>query len=167
MSRENRESRLWGVAALLMWFAFFALGLFPDFFFDYLREQGEVVPNRALTNSVVLLYLGLVAYFFSFVVRAARAADLSSAVSQMLAVQLSIMALMAFMPLKLELIFDYLRLSEPFWRRAILGVCVLKVASWLYLLSLLIRYYLWAGAEVFRQMAPLFPSAHDESGGEK
>jgi len=162
VSREYPESRVWGPVALLLWLGFFTLGLFPDFFYEYLRNEANVVTSRAMVNSVFLLYAALIVYFFGFLYRAARDAGLSSVMAQVLAVQLSMVALLAFLPVRLEYIPDYLRAPDATWRRLILTVCAFKMASWLYLLTLLIRYYLFSGAEVFRQMAPVFPSARNE-----
>lgn len=162
MSRELPESRLWGLLALLLWLVFFTLGLFPDFFYEYLRNVANVVTARAMVNSVFLLYFALVVYFFGFLYRAARAAGLSPVMAQVLAVQLGLVALLAFLPVRLEYIPHYLDAPDATWRKLILTVCAFKVASWLYLVSLLFRYYLLSGAEVFRQMAPVFPSARQE-----
>lgn len=162
MPREYPESRVWGFFALLLWLAFFTLGLFPNFIYEYLRNEANVITAHALVNSVYLLYSALIVYFFGFLYRAARYAGLSSVMAQVLAVQLSLVALLAFLPLPLEYIPDYFRAPDATWRRLILAVCAFKIASWLYLLTLLFRYYLFSGAEVFRQMAPVFPSAHHD-----
>ena len=163
MSREYPESRVWGVFVLLLWLGFFTLGLFPDFFYEFLRHEANVVTSRAMVNSVFLLYSALIVYLFGFLYRASRDAGLSSVMSQVLAVQLSMVALLAFLPVRLEFIPDYLRAPDATWRRLILTVCAFKVASWIYLVTLLFRYYLFSGAEVFRQMAPVFPSARQEA----
>lgn len=163
LPRDEHESRLWGVAALLLWFGFFGVGLFPDFCYDYLRTQANVITAHAMVNSVFLLYAALVVYFFTFVSRAARAAGLSGVIAEVLAVQLSIVALVAFLPVvRLDYIPDYLHSPDPPSRRLALTACAFKALSWLYLLSLLCRYYLWSGGEVFRQMVPVFPSGRHE-----
>ena len=150
-----------------MWFGFFALGLFPEFFYHFLRDQGRVVTFNALVNSPFLLYFGQVVYLFAFLSRAARGAGLGPVVSQVLAVQLAIVGLVAFVPVRLEELPAYARIATRFDRWLLLFVCALKIASWLYLLSLLCRYYLWSGGEVFRQMVPVFPSAHEEKQSEE
>lgn len=145
-----------------MWFGFFALGLFPEFFYFFLRDHGHVITSNAMVNSPYLLYFAQVVYLFAFLGRAARRAGLGPVVSQVLAVQLAMVGLLAFLPVRLEELPAYAKIAVRFDRWLILTVCALKIASWLYLLSLLCRYYLWSGGEVFRQMVPVFPSAQDE-----
>lgn len=159
------EGRLWALAALLLWLPFFSIGLFPDYCYYTLRSLADVVTSRALVNSVGLLYFLLVGYFYGFLYRSARGAGVSVAASQVIAVQLSIVAMIAFFPIPLEDISDFQRIGVPWMRRLTLTICAFKIASWLYLLSLVFRYYLWSGPEVFRQMVPVFPSGrpdHDE-----
>lgn len=170
MTEEKKESLVWGIAALLLWLVFFGVGLFPDFTFEYLRAEGNVVTQNAMTNSVHLLYVMQVVYFFFFLVRAARGAGLESPVSQVLAVQLALVAMLAFIPgARVEDIPAYMRVPHQFSRWLLLGVCSLKLAGWLYLLSLVFRYYILSGGEVFRQMVPVFLSGtpgedgHDDS----
>lgn len=162
MGHSDHTDRAWGWAALPLWCGFFVLGLFPEYFYDLLRAEGRVVTHKAMVNSPYLLYAGLVVYFFAFVSRAARAAGLGPVVSQVLAVQLAMVGLLGFLPVRLEDLPAYWEIPVRSDRWLMLSVCSLKIASWMYLLSLVFRYYLGSGDEVFRQLVPVFPSAHHE-----
>lgn len=165
MASENRESWGWRVAALLLWMLFFGVALFPDYCYSQLRVEGNVATQHALTNSVHLIYISQVVYFFLFVVRAARSAGLNMALAQVLAVQLAIVSLIAFIPAaQPERIPEYFAIPDPKSRWLILSVCALKIASWLYLFSLVFRFHLDAGTDIFRQMVPVFPSGREGDG---
>ncbi len=74
-------------------------------------------------------------------------------------VQITILALAAFLPLHIEQIPLYLRIPIPYYRNLIMLIVACKALTWLYLLSLLLRYHLVSGHEAFKTMPLFFPSA--------
>ena len=148
----------WPTAAL--WLLFFVAGLFPERLFEELRHIGAVTTQDAYINSHNMITLGLVGFFMHFVYQRAREAGLDRHVARGKAVQVGILALVAFIPLRLDQAVRYMDIPVARLRHLVAIVAFGKIACWGYLFALLIRYYFCSGDRVFRQMPSLFPSAH-------
>ena len=150
---------IWSIATVLLWMVIFMIGLFPETIFSLLRELGYVVTQRALINSPWLItflcavFLG--GFCFCRCVECKDAMDVAFGKS----VQVTILALAAFLPLHIEQIPLYLRIPIPYYRNLIMLIIACKTLTWLYLLSLLLRYHLVSGHEAFKTMPLFFPSA--------
>jgi len=157
----------WTVAVLLLWLAIFMAGLFPEIVFHTLRELGYVVTMRALVNShwfITLACAGYLGWFtFNRCLESGDVADVALGKS----VQILILGITAFLPLRMEQLPIYFSITIPFYRYLILSVVAVKAMAWLFLLTLLLRYYLIAGRLVFRNMPLMFPSAFFPQENEK
>lgn len=155
----------WLVPALSLWAFFFAVGLFPERFFDNLRELGGVVQLRAMINSHWFVDFAWSGFVGIFTAARCREAGLGSGASTGKGVQVAVMGLTAFVPLRLENLPEYLAIPVPEYRYLILGTICAKGIAWLYLVQMILRYYLVSGHQVFVNMPSIFPSAKEEGGG--
>lgn len=157
MTPSSRQRDGWRWPAFLLWTSFFAAGLFPEWVYYQLRAWGQVVTQRAMTNSLYLLPVAMAGFFAGFVfVRCREAGTGNAAMGK--AMQVWILALVAFLPIRLEQIGDYLRIPEAEYRRLILGMATVKCISWLYLYSIVLRFHFWSGYRLFLRMPSVFPS---------
>ena len=154
---------LWRLPALLAWLLFLAVGLFPMWTFDTVREWGFVATQRALVNSHWMLITAWAGYFALFVLSRCQEAGQSAAEAQGRALQAGIIALLAFLPVRLEQVADFAEIIQPFERRLLFATILAKGLAWVYLLALILQYYLITGHRAFTGMACLFPSVHTEA----
>jgi len=159
---------LWRIPNLLLWVAFFAVGLYPEWVYDALRDYGQVASQRALTNSSWLITLSWAAYLAWFSLARCREAGDSPASATAKSVQVFLLGLTAFMPLRLEQVAEYQYIPIPEYRWILYGMIGAKCISCLYLVLIVLRYCLFSGYAVFVNMPALFPSAHaPETGGKR
>ena len=145
---------------MLLWVAFLIVGLVPESVFLWLRESGGVLPHRALVNSPYLVTLMLAAYVVLFALHRCLDAGLSPYLAQDRALQLGIVALVAFLPLDLVVLFTA-HLHPRIQSRFLLYLAgVAKLSAWWYLFTLLLRYYVFRVDDVFGRIPSLFPSTH-------
>lgn len=152
----DRQKDTWRIPALLLWLAFFYLGLFPELSFYYFREAGHVSAHRAMINSPYVLSLSLCGYLGYFTYLRCRELNLDFAESQGKGLQLTLIAFVAFLPIGLDQFGAY---SEQFTAegyRIMVAFAAVKCLAWLYLMSLMLRYYLLQGPMVFMNMPQLF-----------
>ena len=157
MDKNPQSPDWWRAPALAAWVPLFAAGLAPDVAFDLLREAGRVTTITALVNNAWLVTFALCAFLGTFVSLRCREGGDTGAEAGDKGVQAGLIGLIAFMPFPLENPADILRVSSPELRWLLLGTLASKGLLWLYLASLIIRYYLGGTAEVFRRM-PTFLS---------
>ena len=145
---------------MLLWVAFLTVGLIPEPVFYALRESGGVLPHRALVNSPYLVTLMLAAYVILFAFHRCTEAGLTPYLAQDRALQLGVVALVAFLPLDFAVLFTA-HLHPLIQSRFLLYlVGVAKLAAWWYLFTLLLRYYVFRIDDVFARIPSLFPSTH-------
>ena len=154
---------LWRLPALLAWFLFLAVGLFPMWTFETVREWGFVVTQRALVNSHWMLIVAWAGYYALFVLGRCREAGQSAVDAQGRALQAGIIALLAFLPVRLENIAELAHILEPFDQRLLFMTILAKGLAWLYLLMLILQYYLITRHRAFTGMVCLFPSVQAQA----
>lgn len=152
---------------MLLWVVFLTAGLVPEPVYHWLRESGGVLPHRALINSPYLVTLMLAAYVILFVLHRCIEAGLSPYLAQDRALQLGVVALVAFLPLDLVVLFTA-HLHPLIQSRFLLYLAgVAKLAAWWYLFTLLLRYYVFRADDVFARIPSLFPSTHHHGAARK
>ncbi len=157
MDTNPQSPDWWRLPALAAWIPLLAAGLVPDAAFVLLREAGRVTTITALVNNSWLVTFALSAYVGSFIAFRCREGGDSGAEAGDKGVQAGLLGLVAFMPFPLQDPSDLLRIPSPELRWLLLATLASKGMLWLYLTSLLLRYYLGGSAEVFRRM-PTFLS---------
>jgi hypothetical protein len=150
---------------LVLWAAFFAVGLYPEWVYDEMRDLGQVAAQRALTNSTWLITLSWAAYLGWFTLARSREAGDTHASASAKGVQVFLLGLTAFMPLRLEHFAEYQYIPVPEYRWILYGMIGAKCISCLYLVLMVLRYCLFSGYTVFMNMPALFPSAHMTDSG--
>ena len=153
-----QSNNWWRVPAFLGWIPIFFAGYFPEWTFHWLRDLGGVVTQRAITNSHYTVSLACAAYVVFFTYWRCRNAGDESPAAQGKAIQLGIVALLAFLPMRMEYLRDYFAIPVAEHRRLLLFFAAAKTAAWLYLFLVILRYYAWGGDSVFQRMQILFPS---------
>lgn len=157
-----RSNNWWRIPAFLAWVPLFFAGYFPEKTFHWLRDLGGVVTQHAITNSYYTVTLACAAYLAFFTFWRCRDAGDESPTAQGKALQLGIIALLAFLPMRMEYLRDYFAIPVAEHRRLLLFFAAAKTAAWLYLFLLILRYYAWSGDRVFQRLQILFPSVtHD------
>ncbi len=159
MDKPKNTLDLWRIPILTLWMAFFVVGLYPEWIYDQMRELGQVAAQRALTNSAWLITLAWAGYMGWFTLRRCREAGDPHASASAKGVQVLLLGLTAFMPLRLENIAEYQYIPVPEYRWILYGMISAKCISWLYLVLVILRYYLFSGHRTFMSMPALFPSA--------
>lgn len=166
---------IWRIPAFGLWVCLFAVGLVPEQSFHVLRALSGVMTQTAMVNSPVLISVSFAAYLACFAYRACRASGQESHVAQTRAVQVGVLALVAFVdvpyrgtagPSLLQLLLQvphtqFLAQNVTFVISIIVAAAALKLLAWAYLMSLLARYYLLNNRDVFARMLSLFPSGSD------
>ncbi len=148
----------WRLPSLALWLVFFGVGLLPEWVYDELRILGAVVTQKALINSPYLITVGFAGYLAVFCFNKCRLADATEAVARANALQNGVIALLAFLPLPLELLVQARDIPVASARHFIYMLGTVKLIAWWYLLLLFIRYYMSGNPRVFTRMASLLPS---------
>ena len=161
MDKTRNSLDLWRIPILALWMAFFAVGLYPEWVYDQARELGQVAVQRALVNSAWLVSLAWAGYMGWFTLARSREAGDSHASASAKGVQILLLGLTAFMPLRLENLAEIQYIPVPAYRWIFYGTVGAKVIAWLYLVIVILRYYLFSGYKTFIDMPALFPSAHE------
>jgi hypothetical protein len=150
---------------MLLWFVFFFVGLFPDLAFTGLRYLAGVVTINAYVNNPDVIVIAFTLYLAVFTFLRAREGGLNDAQAQGRAVQVGIVAIIAFLwqPLGLLAIAGDMMHSGWFQARMLVLLVIvlafMKLVAWFYLLSLIVRYYGFDKRRVFADMVCVFPSA--------
>jgi hypothetical protein len=161
VNKPQNSFDLWRIPILILWTAFFAVGLYPEWVYDQSRELGQVAVQRALTNSAWLISLAWAGYLGWFTLARCREAGDIHAAAAAKGVQVLLLGLTAFMPLRLENIAEIQYIPVPSYRWIVYGTVGAKGIAWLYLVLTILRYYLFSGYMAFINMPALFPSAHE------
>ncbi len=147
---------------LPLWVIFFLMGLFPELVFIRLRLWSGVVTQSALVNSPLVLYMALVAYLVWFLYGRCRDSGMSAPLARSRCFSAGVYALAGFLPVRLELAFDYGNILIPEYRNMLLITLAVKLISWTFLLVLILRYHFWQGALALESLPSLLPSVRSE-----
>jgi len=150
---------LWDGLAALLWSLILLAGLFPEVIFVLLRQQGQVTTQQAFVNSPWFITYACAGFIGWFTFQRCREAGNREDFAFGKAVQVTVLALAAFLPLQIEQTPVYLHIPIPSLRYLVLAIITTKVVSWLYLVQLIVRYHLFSGLKVFSDMPLFFPSA--------
>lgn len=173
MTEEKNRIDLWTLGTVPLWLLIFLMGLFPETVFAVLREMGYVVTMRAIINSHWFITMACATYLGWFTFNRCMECNDRVDIAFGKSVQIVILGITAFLPIRLEQIAMYMDIPIPFYRYLVLSVVSVKGLAWLFLLHLLLRYYLLSGHRVFKNMPLMFPSAlfpteeQNESGAER
>lgn len=159
MAEARKPFDPWSLPNIAAWVVVFAMGLQPEYTFYLLRNVSNVVTQNAFTNSYYLITYAFTVYLVWFAYRACRAADLPVDEAQGKALQIGLIGLLAFLPMRLEQAIYYHQIALPLDRYLNVATGLAKCLAWLYLFSLVLRFYTWEGPDAFARIRGLFPSA--------
>ncbi|HPU97896.1 MAG TPA: hypothetical protein PLO53_08060 [Candidatus Hydrogenedentes bacterium] len=148
----------WSLCLVGLWTLFFILGIFPESVFMYFRNLGAVAGQYALVNSPWAITIGWVAFMAIFVYTHCREAGHDENGSTARAVETGLIALVAFLPMELQLLPGYLEIPYQNLKYLLLGAITAKLLCALYLFLMMLAYSLWWGLGVFENMRTVFPS---------
>lgn len=174
---DDHRRDVWDLLTLGLWSIFFAIGLVPELAFYAFREAAAVAPHTALVNSSAVITIAFTAYIAIFAGRSCRDAGLDLAASQGKAVEIAVLALIAFIeiPAKgsafeartlFEVLFEVQQLPGRYLQGVVLFVGLSKLLAWLYLYSLVLRYHAFGNHAIFARIPSLFPSSRDDKRAE-
>jgi hypothetical protein len=158
MSFVFRNRDPWRWPAVILWLLFFAAGFTPETVYHFLRETAWVVTQRAWINSFWMLSIMLGGWFAFFTWQRCREARLSPEGCRARTLETGCAALVAFMPVPIDVVMRADRILIVEMRNILIGAMIIKSICWLYLLSIVLRYYLVDGYRVFRRIPSFFPS---------
>jgi len=152
----------WRIPTFLMWLVFMLVGFFPDAVFRYLQMAAWVVRYEALVTSPLVLTIAFAGYLAAFAYSESVRGRCPQQLALGNAIQIGAVSLVAFLPVTLEAIrfamaMQYANLLYVSF--IVLTTASIKVMAWVYLLSFLVRYYVFGHEAVFARMASFFPSA--------
>lgn len=155
----------WRVPTCLLWVVFFLIGLAPERVFLLMREWGHVKSQSALVNSHYLITLGLSGFLAYFTYCRCMEAEMDELTARGKGLQTGIFGLVAFLPVPWALLANFEQIPKLELRLVVLFACGAKSMAWVYLLSVLLRYYLWSGERVYKNMLTFLPSLHQPGDG--
>jgi hypothetical protein len=158
-----QDAAWWRGLTFALWLVFFMVGLVPELVYTVLREVGHVPTQRALINSPLAITVALAVYLALFVYRQCVETGMSSATAQTRSLQVGVLGLAAFLGMPqggattetvslVQALLSYRLVADPTSRSALLISGLTKLAIWWYLLSLMMRYYLFGDTGVFVRM---------------
>lgn len=152
----------WRIPTFLLWSLFMVIGLLPDAAFYLLQSAAGVTRYEALVGSPLVLTVAFSGYFSAFVYSESIRGGAPQHMALANAVQTGSVGLIAFLPVTVESIqfaveMRYYNLLYVSF--IVLTAASVKLMAWGYLLSFVVRYYLFGHQEVFAGMASFFPSA--------
>lgn len=151
MSAPSPARDLWRWPALLLWCLFFLLGLWPELTFNALREAGSVFSQNAVINSFHFISWCLTGFLAHFVYHRCLEAELPPLEALGKAFQLGLLGFVAFIDLPIEQI---VQIRDVVDRAIVMGTIGLKFMVWLYLYTLIARYYWTRNAKIISGALP-------------
>lgn len=157
-----RRNDPWAIGAFILWIVILVMGLLPNETFWFLRRISGVLTQNALLNSPLDIWIGFSAYVAFFTWRRCHESTVLPERAKANALQVGFFACAAFCPIQPKDIQWALQIPDDNLRAYLLTVIgsltVLKLGAWLYLLSLLFRYYMLHNYSVFSNIPSVFPS---------
>lgn len=171
---ESHNVTIWDGLTLGLWALFFLIGLVPEWVFHGFRALSGVTTHHAFVNSSSVITIGFAAYLAFFVSRQCRSAGLSDNDAHGKAIQVGILAMLAFLELPsrssvfetqtlLLLMLEASQMGDAYLRNVIWLVGSFKITAWLYLFSLMLRFHLMGRRHVFSRMPTFFSTGHHET----
>lgn len=165
MKQPKRDA--WDILSLGLWSVFFAIGLVPELAFYALRELSGVVSRTAFVNTSAVITIGFTLYLALFAWRRCLDAGLSRPEAQVRALQVGLLALIAFLELPaqgatfetrtlLEVLANFNEIPDQYLKMVVLFVGICKLAAWWYLFQVILRFYAFGNYKVFTAMPTLF-----------
>ncbi len=160
MSNSPSSPDLWRLPAFLLWVLLFLIGLVPDEVFRLFRELGHVKTQSALVNSHYLITFCLAGFLGHFTYQRSVDAGTDDLSARGKGLQSAVFGLVAFLPVPWELLPALHDIPKLELRLAVLFACSAKFGAWVYLLSVLVRYYFWSGQAVYQGMSSVLRGSH-------
>lgn len=171
MNDDHRD--IWDLLTLGLWSCFFAVGFVPELAFAAVRNFAAVPSYVALVNSSAVITIALTVYLAFFTNRCCRASGLGPVASHGKALEIAVLCLVAFLeiPAKgsafetrtlFEIVLDFRSLPGRYLQLVVLFVGMSKLAAWVYLYSLVLRYHAFGYRHVFVHIPSIFPSMREE-----
>ncbi|MCP4641824.1 MAG: hypothetical protein GY851_15380 [bacterium] len=165
MTDRDQDIDLWAIPNLLLWTAFFGIGLEPERTFVLLRQLSGVVTQSAWVNSPGLITAAFAVYLSVFVYHSCIGAGLEPRGAQGRAVQTGVLGLAAFLWYSPRQLIAWVQdIPVPELRWIVYGAAVMKLVSWLYLYLMVLRYVGLGQKRTFASMPVVFPSAGGRAG---
>lgn len=173
---DSHNVTIWDGFTMSLWTFFFFAGLAPEFAFHWFRALSGVTTQHAFVNSSAVITIALAIYLAFFVARQCKVAGLHDADAQGKALQVGILALLAFLELPsrgstfgtqtlLGLMFQSSYMEDPDLRKIVWIVGCCKLSAWAYLYSLMIRFHLLGRRQVFSRIPTFFVRHQHVSSG--
>jgi len=154
---------IWTLPVVLLWLLFMLVGLVPEPVYVLIRDLGRVQPQTALVNSPVMVTVAFSMFFALFVRRKCCEHGGSIDAANARASQVWLLCFFAFLgfgfagpalPQRsvLGLFLMHATISDGYLRWVAILAGGAKICSWWYLMTLLVRYYLFGNRTVFLQM---------------
>ena len=137
MSNQLSRRDPWRWPIIFLWAVFFLLGLWPELSFYGLRSAGYVFSQNAIINSYHFITWCLAGYIMHFTYHRCVEAGVPPIESLGKSIQLGVVAFVAFIDMPVDQFMD---IRNPADRALVLGMGLVKLAAWIYLFSLLVRY---------------------------
>ena len=163
----SRDVTIWDYFSMGMWSVLFAIGLVPEFVFHGLRAAAHISKYTAFVNSSAIITLALAGYIAFFVSRQSRAGGISIPDSQAKAIHAALLSILAFIEIPgqspvfgiqtlLGLMLQSELQVEPSMKVMLWVVGCTKLAAWIYLYTLMLRFHVLGNREVFSKMRTFF-----------
>lgn len=163
MSTQIPQGDPWRWPALVLWTCFFLFGLWPEQTYYTLRAAGYVFSQNAVINSYHFITWCLTGFLMHFVYHRCREAKLPGVESLGKATQLGVLAFVAFVDIPVAQIGD---VRDTTVVVLVAGTALFKLSAWLYLYTLLLRYYLRLDPAVIGgALSWLAPHTHGDGDG--
>ncbi|MFP6598430.1 MAG: hypothetical protein VCC01_13305 [Candidatus Hydrogenedentota bacterium] len=163
----SRNVTIWDLLTMSLWSAFFAVGLVPEYVFHGLRALAHVSSYAAFVNSSAIITFALSAYVAFFVARQCRANGMRSADIQAKAIHVALLSILAFLEIPgrspifgtqtlLGLMLQSSLQVDQTLKVILWTVGCTKLAAWLYLYTLMLRFHVFGVRDVFTRMPTFF-----------
>ncbi len=174
---ESRTRDAWDMFSLALWSIFFAIGLVPELAFHVLRDISQVVTQVALVNTSAVITVTFTLYLGFFAWRKCREAGLNQPESQVRALQVGLLALIAFLELPakgssfeahtlLEILANVNEIPDQYLKMVVLFVGICKLGAWWYLFQVILRFHAFGNYKVFTSMPTLFSTNYPKPSNE-
>jgi len=169
----TRDVTIWDLMSMVLWSALFAVGLVPELAFHGLRGLAHVSSRFAMVNSSAMITFGLSAYLMFFVARQCVLTRMSRGEAHGKAIHVGLLSILAFLEIPsqspvfgIQTLLGLMLQSElqvEFSLKVMLwSIGCTKLAAWLYLYSLMIRFHIFGNREAFSRMPTFFVQIHRE-----